>query len=125
VEAFLSHGTAFDDLASGLGIWESDEGVDAFVAAFRIDGAEPAFMAELLEEVLLPTFAAGAGEPRQEALRIGDRDVVSFTDEATFDPALPAETYYFTVVGDTIWMVDIPGGSEVLRDEALAGLPPS
>jgi hypothetical protein len=123
VQLFLERGIGIGDLSSAYAVWDDDLDIVVLVAAFQIADAQADVMQGILEDVLVPVFSGTAIEPQVTTAQVAGRDVTVFSDGSATDGSGTGDTYYFTVVGDTIWMVNIVAEDETLVDEVFAQLP--
>ena len=121
---FLSQGLTADDLGSALGSWNT-AGSGMFILGLAIDGAGDEVMQSILDEVIVPTIALTSQQPTIEQQEKAGRTLTVVTDQAVDEAERASSTYWFDIVGDTVWMVNLASGDDAVLTEALESLPES
>lgn len=110
-----------DDLTSVTGFRIDDDGTYAFVGAYRIAGADPAVMADVVQAWVVASYTEVMQEPRMERREIAGREAVALWDEALTTSSGEVQASYFHTSGDTVWVL---GVDDSLLVEAFENLPP-
>jgi hypothetical protein len=109
-----------DDLTSVTGFRIDVDGAYAFVSAYRIAGADPAVMADVVEAWFVASYAEAMQEPRMDRREIAGREAVALWDEALVTSSGEVQPSHFYTSGDTVWVVNV---DDSLLVEAFESLP--